>query len=150
MARTLKTFVAIAAGAALAVQVGCCPVTGATRETRDGVFVHISAGPQEAHAVMMGLQMAKLMADDHPVLVYLDVEGIPVVLKDAPALQVEPFGDLDTMFADLLAKDVILYACPGCLKTHGKTAADLRPGVQVAEKDAFFDFTRGRILTLDY
>jgi hypothetical protein len=41
-------------------------------------------------------------------------------------------------------------ACPGCLKAAGKTAADLAPGIQVADKAAFFGFTKGRILTLDY
>jgi predicted peroxiredoxin len=150
MSRTRKTLVTAAATAALSLQVGCCPGTCPPGSSQDGVFVHISSGPEEAHAVMMGLQMAKLMADDHPVLVYIDVKGIPIALQDAPALQVEPFGKLDAMFADLLAQDVVIYACPGCLKTHGKTAADLRAGVQVAEKEAFFDFTAGRILTLDY
>jgi hypothetical protein len=38
----------------------------------------------------------------------------------------------------------------GCLKAAGKTADDLAPGVQIADKDKFFSFTRGRILTLDY
>jgi hypothetical protein len=36
------------------------------------------------------------------------------------------------------------------LKAAGRTPADLMPGVKVADKDAFFSFTRGRILTLDY
>ncbi|TVS10562.1 MAG: hypothetical protein EA424_25190 [Planctomycetaceae bacterium] len=40
--------------------------------------------------------------------------------------------------------------CPGCLKAAGKTAADLAPGVEIADKDRFFSFTKGRILTLDY
>jgi hypothetical protein len=39
---------------------------------------------------------------------------------------------------------------PGLLEGRGKTPADLMPGVKVADKDAFFSFTKGRILTLDY
>jgi hypothetical protein len=41
-------------------------------------------------------------------------------------------------------------ACPGCLKNAGKTPEDLRPGITVADKDKFFNFTKGRILTLNY
>ena len=43
-----------------------------------------------------------------------------------------------------------LYACPGCLAAAGKTAEDLRKGVQLATKKVFFGFTSGRVLTLDY
>lgn len=43
-----------------------------------------------------------------------------------------------------------LIACPGCLKAAGKTPADLAPGIQVADKKALFNFTKGRILSLDY
>lgn len=32
----------------------------------------------------------------------------------------------------------------------GKKAEDVMPSVRIAEKDAFFNFTKGRILTLDY
>jgi hypothetical protein len=41
-------------------------------------------------------------------------------------------------------------ACPGCLKAAGKTPADLAAGIQVANKDKFFSFTSGRVITLDY
>jgi hypothetical protein len=36
------------------------------------------------------------------------------------------------------------------LEAAGKSAEDLMEGIQVANKEAFFDFTDGRILTLDY
>ena len=37
-----------------------------------------------------------------------------------------------------------------CMKVAGMEEGDLREGVQMAEKEQFFDFTEGRILTLDY
>ena len=52
--------------------------------------------------------------------------------------------------AKLIERQVPLMACPGCLKAAGKTAADLAPGIRGADKEAFFGFTKGRILTLDY
>jgi predicted peroxiredoxin len=117
---------------------------------RDGVFIHISHGPEDPHRVLMALQMAALMAEDHDVLVYLDIRGVEVVLSTAEDLSFEPFPSSRTQISKLLELGVPIFACPGCLKAAGKTADDLAPGIQIADKDAFFAFTDGRILTLDY
>jgi len=117
---------------------------------RDGVFIHISHGPEDAHRVLMALKMAEMMASDKDVLVYFDIEGIKAVLKDAPNLEHAQFPKSHEQIVKLGELGVPIFACPGCLAAAGKSAADLREGVQVANKDAFFDFTEGRILTLDY
>lgn len=122
----------------------------AAEPARDGVFVHISHGPDDPHRVLMGLQMANMMAADKDVLVYFDVKGIELVLKDAEDVSFAQFPALSKQLETLPEKGVTLMACPGCLKAMDKSAEDLAEGVQVAEKDAFFDFTDGRILTLDY
>lgn len=116
----------------------------------EGVFIHISHGPEDPHRVLMALQMAQMMAADRDVLVYLDIDGIEVVLADAADLSYSHFPSSKTQIAALLGAGVPIYACPGCLKAAGRTADDLAPGIQVADKEAFFDFTDGRILTLDY
>jgi len=46
--------------------------------------------------------------------------------------------------------NVPVRACPSCLKAAGKTPGDLLPGIKTADRDEFFSFTKGRILTLDY
>jgi len=117
---------------------------------RDGVFVHISHGTDNPHRVLMGLRMAELMSAEHDVLVYFDITGVEVVLKDAPDMQFMDFPSSRTQLEKLAAHGVALAACPGCLKAAGKTPDDLDPRVKVADKDRFFAFTEGRILTLDY
>jgi predicted peroxiredoxin len=117
---------------------------------KDGVFVHLTAGPKDAHRVLMGLQMANIMAESRDVLVYCDIQAIEVLLKDAADIEYSHFPSAHKALKNLMDKKVTVMACPGCLKAAGKTAADLRDGVKVAEKEAFFDFTKGRILTLDY
>jgi predicted peroxiredoxin len=117
---------------------------------RDGVFIHISHGPEDAHRVLMALKMAELMAADRDVLVYLDINGVEAVLNDAPDVEFSPFPSLKTQVARLFEMGVPIYACPSCLKAAGKTPEDLAEGIQVAEKEAFFNFTEGHILTLDY
>lgn len=131
---------------------GCQSSGRCSKDTapRDGVFVHIGSGVENPHAVLMGLRMATLMAADHDVLVYFDLRGAGVVLEDAPDLEFAPFESSQAQLRALVATKTPLYVCPGCLKALGKTAADVMPGVKIAEKEGFFNFTKGRILTLDY
>jgi predicted peroxiredoxin len=121
-----------------------------TAPPRDGVFIHISHGKDDPHRLLMALSMANMMADDHDVAVYFDIKAVEVVLKDAPDVSYAHFRPSGAQLADLKERGVPLMACPGCLKAAGKSAADLAPGITVADKERFFSFTKGRILTLDY
>jgi predicted peroxiredoxin len=116
----------------------------------DGVFIHISHGKDDPHRVLMALNMATMMSEDHDVLVYFDIRGVEVVLKDAEDITYSHFPSSKTQLSALLGKGVSLLACPGCLEAAGKTPDDLAAGIKVADKAAFFSFTKGRILTLDY
>jgi predicted peroxiredoxin len=122
----------------------------ASQPARDGVFVHVRSGTGDPHSVLMALRMAEIMAADRDVLVYFDIDGIDVVLADGPNLEYETFPSSDTQLAALGEAGVTLMACPGCLEAAGKTADDLREGIELADSDRFFSFTEGRILTLDY
>ena len=73
-----------------------------------------------------------------------------MVTKDAPNLEMDPFDPSDEIFERLVNRNVTILACPACMQVAGVEKADLRDGVEVAEKEMFFDFTEGRILTLDY
>jgi predicted peroxiredoxin len=126
------------------------PTLRADPPARDGVFIHVSHGSDNPHRLLMALQMARLMADDHDVLVYFDIQATPAVLKDAPDVTFSHFPSSKTQIAALLERKVTLMACPGCLKVAGKTKEELADGIQIADKAKFFSFTKGRILSLDY
>lgn len=117
---------------------------------RDGVFIHIASGSENAHKVLMALSMAEIMATGHDVLVYFDINGIDVVLKDSETLSHAHFTPSKEQLQKLLDAGITIMACPGCLKAAGKTPGDLMEGIKVASKDAFFSFTKGRILSIDY
>lgn len=117
---------------------------------RDGVFIHITESYSDPHRVLMPLKMAALMADDHDVLVYMDIHAVELLVKGAKDISFEDFEPAQTYIKQLIDKNVGVYACPTCLKIAGFTPEDLMDGVQVARKDRFFNFTRGRIVTLDY
>lgn len=139
------------AGSGFLAGCGCCcgPLGG--EDTPEGLFVHISQGPDDPHRVLMALAMASIMQEaGRDVLVYFDIRGIEVVLEDSEDLTYKHFGSSRTRIAQLIEGGATVCACPGCLKAADKTADDLLPGVEVADKDRFYSFTKGRILTIDY
>jgi predicted peroxiredoxin len=121
-----------------------------TGKVKDGVFIHISHGSDDPHRVLMALSMAEKMFEDKDVILYFDITGIEVLLKDAPDLSFAQFTSSKEQVQKLLDKGITIMACPGCLKADGKTPEDLRDGVMVADKEKFFNFTEGRIISLDY
>jgi predicted peroxiredoxin len=110
-------------GSILACQKEQAPMN---KPMRDGVFIHISNGTNDSHRVLMALNMAAaIIAEDNDVLVYFDIKGIEVVLKDAPDLEFSHFPSSKTQLNNLMEKGVLLYVCPGCLKAAGKSEADV-------------------------
>jgi predicted peroxiredoxin len=131
---------------------GVVPAASATSQDspRDGVFIHISHGADDPHRLLMGLTMATRMMADKDVLVYMDIEAVRILAKDAPPVSHKVFEPSNVLVKKLLDAGVTVMACPTCLEVADRTPSDLIPGVQVARKDAFFSFTKGRILSLDY
>lgn len=117
---------------------------------RDGVFLHITESYNDPHKVLMPLKMANMMAKDKDVLVYLDIHAVELVKKDAKDLEYQGFDSFRKLIASLIEKKVGIYACPTCLQIAGISPDQLIEGVQLAQKDKFFEFTKGRIITLDY
>jgi predicted peroxiredoxin len=117
---------------------------------KDGIFLHISSGYDNPHKVLMALKMAAMMSMDKDVLVYIDIKGVEMLMKNSKDMKFKDFPTLYELLDQLAAKKVTVMACPACLKVAGLKPEDLRPGIIVAEKDKFFNFTKGRIVTLDY
>jgi predicted peroxiredoxin len=117
---------------------------------KDGVFIHVSSGPDAAHRVLMALKMADVMSADHDVMMYFDIKGVAVLVKDAPEVAHGSFESSKGMLQKLSAKGIRIEACPSCLTAAGYKPEDLVPGVKIADKKDFFGFTEGRILSLDY
>ena len=121
----------------------------AVEKPTDGMFVHISSN--DARKVLMGLSIALKMQEDKDVLVFFDSEAINTIVKEGDQYEMEGYaGSSDEMIRKLTQKGVPVLACPMCLKSFGKSQTDLVEGITIARKEQFFDFTEGRILTLDY
>jgi len=117
---------------------------------RDGVFIHITESYNDPHRVLMPLKMALMMSKDKDVLVYMDIHAVELLVKGAKELKFADFESADSYIKQLINNKVGVYACPTCLKIAGFKPEDLLDGVNVAQKDKFFNFTKGKIITLDY
>ena len=117
---------------------------------KDGVFIHITESYNDPHRVLMPLKMATMMATDKDVLVYMDIHAVELLVKGAKDLNFADFESAQSYIKQLLDKKIGVYACPTCLEAAGFKQEDLLDGIQIAQKDKFFNFTKGRIVTLDY
>jgi predicted peroxiredoxin len=129
---------------------GAGEAAGSEASVKDGVFIHISSGPDYPQRVLMALKMAEIMSADKDVLVYFDIKGVEVVLKESQDITCTQFPSSKTQLKALIDKGVKVEVCPTCLQVAGKQEKDVMEGVKIANKDDFFNFTKGRILTLDY
>ncbi len=123
---------------------------GTSDGVRDGVFIHITESYNDPHKVLMPLKMAVMMANDKDVLIYNDIKSVELYVKGAKDLTYKDYESLQTYVKQLAEKNVGVYVCPTCLKLAGFKEEDLMEGVKIAQKDKFFNFTKGRIITLDY
>jgi len=117
---------------------------------KDGLFIHITESYNDPHRVLMPLKMANMMAMDKDVIVYMDIHAVELLVKGAKDITYSDFDSFQNYIKQLLDNKAGVYACPTCLKIAGFKPEDLMEGVQVAQKEKFFDFTKGRIITLDY
>jgi predicted peroxiredoxin len=117
---------------------------------KDGIFIHVSSGYDNPHKTCMALSLAVKMAESKDVSLFFDIEGVKILTKDAKDIQMDDFmtchGALDT----LIQRNVQIMACPMCMAKAEIKPENLREGIIVAEVDKFFNFTKGRILTIDY
>lgn len=117
---------------------------------KDGILIHMSSGYDNPHRALMPLKMALMMSKGKDVALYLDVDAVKLVLKDSKDLDYSDFPSLKDMLKQLIKANVLIMVCPTCLKVAGKSPSDLIPGVVVTQKEKFFNFSKGKIATLDY
>lgn len=90
------------------------------------------------------------MAQEKAVLIYMDIEAVKILVKNSKDITYPEFESAHSYIKKLLEMGVEIYACPTCLKVAGYKTEELMDGIKPANKDRFFNFTKGRILSLSY
>lgn len=125
---------------------------------QEGVIIHIKSSPETSegkHRIVMGLTLASKAIDSgKKALVFFDVKGVTVPLKDSPDITHEShpgsFQSSKATIADILKKGGRIMVCQPCLKVAGHSKEDMMEGIEEGKVSTFFDFTDGRIVTLDW
>ncbi len=120
------------------------------QQEKEGIFLHISTSYDNPHRLLMPLKMATLMAPEKAVLIYMDIEAVKILVKNSKDITHPEFESAHSYIKKLLEMGVEIYACPTCLKVAGYKTEELMDGIKPANKDRFFNFTKGRILSLSY
>ena len=116
----------------------------------DGLFLHVSSGYDNPLKVCMALSLAVKMSESQDVALFFDIEGVRLLTKDAKDIRMDDFMTCHGAIDTLVKQNVTIMACPMCMAKAEIRPEDLREGITVAEKDKFFNFTKGRILSFDY
>ena len=119
-------------------------------KAKDGVFIHVSSGYNNPQKVLMAVNLAAKMAESKDVALFFDVEGVMMLTKTSEDIEMANFMSLHKTLKKLVEMNVLIMACPMCIKKAGIDIMQLKTGVVVAEKEKFFNFTKGRILSLNY
>ena len=127
----------------------CSDTKAPLTKERDGLFVHISSGYDNPKKVLMALTLANKFANDTDVCLFFDIEGVKLLTQVSEDISMEHYQSMQKSLGELIDKGAVVMACPMCLKAANIEPADLLKGVIVAEKEKFFGFTKGRIITLD-
>ena len=118
--------------------------------SKEGIFLHVSSGYDNPQKVAMALTLAEKFTESHDVMVFFDIKGVEILKKDSKPISMEHYTSSNEALNNLLAKGARIAACPMCLKKAGIKESELLDGIKVAKKEMFFDFTEGRILSMDY
>lgn len=116
----------------------------------DGIFIHVSSGYDNPHKACMALSLAVKMSESQDVSLFFDIEGVKILTKNSEDIQMDNFMTCHGAIDTLLNRNVQIMACPMCLAKAEIKEEDLIEGIIIAEKEKFFNFTKGRILTIDY
>jgi len=117
---------------------------------KDGIFLHVSSGYDNPHKASMALSLAVKMSETKDVALFFDIEGVKLLTNNSEDIQMNDFMTVHSALDTLVKHNVRIMACPMCMAKAEIKHEELKDGIIVAEAEKFFNFTKGRILTLDY
>ena len=123
---------------------GCASESKTSKTAADvetGVLLNLSSGPDDLHAVSMGLNLAKSAAERGlPVVVFLSVAAPVFASTTLPAdTKYEDLPPVQGLLSAVLAAGGKVLVCGHCAKLSGVDLNTLMPGVVVSEHGSLLD-----------
>jgi predicted peroxiredoxin len=117
------------------------------------VFINLTSGKEDLHAVAMALHFAEhAIADGREAVVFFNVHSPPLANKDLdPSVRFKDSPPIREMIAGLLENGVKMVVCPFCAKLVGVTEDDLPPGIEmVKDRGQVFDHLHDKAVVFTY
>ncbi|TWT76337.1 hypothetical protein CA13_68310 [Planctomycetes bacterium CA13] len=117
------------------------------------LVINLTSGPDDLHAVSMGLHFAEHgLADGREAVVFFNVKSPPLARKNLPDsvrfMDKEPVNKLIT---DLLEHGAKMFVCPMCAEITGVQKDELVPGIQLIEdRKQLFDHLHNNTVVFSY
>ena len=95
----------------------------------DGVFIHVSKGYNNPQKVLMALSLVLKMTETQDVALFFDIEGVKLLTKTSEDIQIENYMTLYNALDKLIENNIIIMACPMCLKNANIELEQLKDGI---------------------
>lgn len=123
----MKRLLQFIAALAIAMTAFAAPVLAGDK---DPLFVNLTT--DDPHRASMGITFGgNQHGRGHPLTVFLNDRAVLIGAKSGA----NRFGPHQKALADLMGKGATVLICPMCMKYYGVEAADLLPGIKVANPE---------------
>jgi predicted peroxiredoxin len=119
---------------------------------KPGVFVNVVSGPDDLHAVSMGLSLAgSALERGHKVVVFLNVQGAALAAKTlSEDVKYEDFPPVKTLVADLIAKGATVFVCGHCATICHVATTDVVEGAKISKHGDVLDALEPGMVSVTY
>ncbi len=120
---------------------------------RPTLIVNLTSGPDDLHAVVMGLHFAEHgLADAREVVIFFNVKAPPLARKTLDdSVRFKEMPPVREIVADLLKHGAKMVVCPMCAEITGVGADELAPGIEMIEdRKQIFDHMHANSVVFTY
>ncbi|TWU37749.1 hypothetical protein Q31b_45380 [Novipirellula aureliae] len=117
------------------------------------LVINLTSGPDDLHAVSMGLNFAGHgIADGREVVVFFNVKSPPLARKDlADSVRFQDKEPIHTLITDLLKNGAKMFVCPMCAEITEVSEDQLTPGIElIKDRKQLFDYLHSNSVVFSY
>jgi predicted peroxiredoxin len=117
------------------------------------LVINLTSGPDDLHAVVMGLHFAEHgLADGREVVIFFNVKAPPLARKTlVDSVRFKEMPPVRDLITSLTAQGAKMVVCPMCAEITGVKAEELAPGIEmIKDRKQIFDHLHGDSVVFTY
>ena len=120
---------------------------------KPALVINLTSGPDDLHAVVMGLHFAEHgLADGREVVIFFNVKAPPLARKTlVDSVRFKEMPPVRDLITSLTAQGAKMVVCPMCAEITGVKAEELAPGIEmIKDRKQIFDHLHGDSVVFTY